>query len=118
MDHDIKAPSDLVGEEVSAISFVRDYVEIHFDGPILRSLTDPIIAIEDSLYRFPKEGARDALCRMVGSTVLAVAMDEGRALELTTNNGCVLTIRLDEERPPWGESMHFVPRPNAPLLVW
>lgn len=31
----------LVGLEVSAVSFVRDYVELHFDGPVLRAVSDP-----------------------------------------------------------------------------
>jgi len=32
-------PDDLVDEELSAVCFVRDYVEFQFDGPTLRALT-------------------------------------------------------------------------------
>ncbi|MBA3338632.1 MAG: hypothetical protein H0T54_02590 [Geodermatophilaceae bacterium] len=31
----------LVGREVSAVCFVRDYVELHLDGPILRAIRNP-----------------------------------------------------------------------------
>jgi hypothetical protein len=29
---------DLVGLELGSVCFVRDYVELHFDGPVFRSL--------------------------------------------------------------------------------
>ena len=42
---------DLVGEELAAVAFVRDYVEFHFDGPVLTSLTDPIAVVDgESAY--------------------------------------------------------------------
>jgi len=36
---------DLVGEEVGSVGFIRDYVEINFDGPILRSLSAPTVTV-------------------------------------------------------------------------
>jgi hypothetical protein len=39
MSENIQQIEDLVGEEISGICFVRDYVELHFDGPVLRILT-------------------------------------------------------------------------------
>ena len=39
--HPVQRIGDLVGEELSEVAFVRDYVEFHFDGPVLRALADP-----------------------------------------------------------------------------
>ena len=50
----LKEPADLVGREISAVTFARDGVEFHFDGPVLRSLADPQVAIGEAVYRFPK----------------------------------------------------------------
>ena len=108
----------LVGEEISAVAFVCDYVEFHFSGPILRSLSHPTIAGKGTEHRFPESGSRDALCGVIGSTVRAVKLEEHRALELTTNNDCRITIPLDIENLPGGEAMHFVPELNGPIQVW
>jgi len=49
----------LAGEELSAVSFVRDYVEFHFDGPVLRALTNPRVEIDGETISFPEPGSRD-----------------------------------------------------------
>lgn len=109
---------ELVGEEVSAVAFVRDYVEFHFDGPILRSLSNPSIAADGIVLRFPEPGSRDALCRVIGSMVDSVDLDEDRVLVLTTRNDCRITIPLDLESRSGPEAMHFVPELNGPIQVW
>ena len=67
---------DLIGLELSAVCYVRDYVELHFDGPILRCLADPIIAGSSGRFEHREVGSRDALCALVGEVVLE-ATDEG-----------------------------------------
>lgn len=117
MSKDVREISDLIGEEVSAVSFVRDYVEFHFDGPILRSLSNPTALVDGVEYRFPGPGARDALCRAIGSTVRALQLEEDRDLRLTTDI-CEITIPLDEKHLRGPEAMHFVPKWNGPIQVW
>jgi hypothetical protein len=114
----IQEVQDLIGEEISAISFVRDYVEIHFDGPVLRSLSGPTVVESGIRYAFPESGSRDALCRLIGSTVCALTVDDATALILTTDDGCVVMIPLDDQHRQWPEAMHFVVRPNGPMQVW
>jgi len=53
MSKDIRDLSDLVGEEMSAVCFGRDYVEFHFDGPILRSLSNPSAFVDGKEHHFP-----------------------------------------------------------------
>ncbi len=72
---------DLVGCEVSGVSFVRDHVEMLFDGPVLRSLASPMVREGDQVARFPEPGSRDALCRLIGRTV-ELAEDRHDALAL------------------------------------
>jgi hypothetical protein len=82
----------LVGREISAVTFARDGVEFHFDGPVLRSLADPQVAIGEAVYCFPKPGSRDALCLVIGATVRLLSLDEARHLEFTTSNGCQVRL--------------------------
>jgi hypothetical protein len=56
----------LIGEELSAIYFARDYVELSFDGPVVRSLTTPTVHVDGYRHQFPDAGSRDALCEIIG----------------------------------------------------
>ena len=47
----------LIGEQLSAVSFVQDYVEFHFDGPVLRALTNPIGTTPEAVVQFPAQQA-------------------------------------------------------------
>jgi hypothetical protein len=98
----LKEPADLVGREVSAVAFVRDGVEFHFDGPILRSRADPQVFIGEAVYHFPKPGSRDALCLVLGSTIRSLSLDDARHLEFTTSNGCRVRLPLGA-----GGVLHF-----------
>jgi hypothetical protein len=109
---------DLVDEEISAIAFVRDYVEFHFDGPILRSIANPFIIITGTKYHFPETGSRDALCRLIGSTITEFNLAEGQALQFKTSNECEVTIPLDHASKRGGDAMHFVPGSLEPVQFW
>lgn len=65
--------ADLVDHELSAVCFVRDFVEFQFDGPILRALSDPVIHIGARSWHFPLPGTRDALCSVIGGFVTSAS---------------------------------------------
>ena len=90
----LKEPADLVGREVSGVAFMRDGVEFHFDGPVLRSRGDPQVAIGEAVYCFPKPGSRDALCLVIGATIESFSLDDVRHLEFTTSSGCRVRLPL------------------------
>jgi hypothetical protein len=60
---------------------VRDYVELHFDGPVLRCLADPVVDTAGDPVAFPQPGSRDALCELIGREV-RLAADEPDHLRL------------------------------------
>jgi hypothetical protein len=109
---------DLVGVEISAIAFVRDYVEIHFDGPILRCLSNPSLVLDGVAYAFPSQGSRDALCTVIGDTVANISLNPRGRFELTTSRGRKIVVPLDVHSRRGDEAMHFVPAQNAPMDVW
>ena len=98
---------DLIGLELSAVCYVRDYVELHFDGPILRCLADPIIAGSSGRFEHPEVGSRDALCALVGEVVLEAA-DEVTRLRLEFAGHA--TVFVPKRSPSAGpEVAHLVP---------
>jgi hypothetical protein len=58
----------LMGLEVSAVSFVRDFVELHFDGPVLRALSNPSGVYGGHEWHFPAPGSLDLMHRYIGRT--------------------------------------------------
>ena len=109
---------ELVGEEINAVCFVMDYVEVRFNGPILRSLAKPTVQIAGKQWRFPAIGSRDALCFLIGAEVESVYVEEGSYIELRTKEGHVLTIPLDRASMTGPEAAHFIPDTDAPVQVW
>jgi hypothetical protein len=59
----------LLGREISAVCFVRDYVELHFDGPIVRALTDPFGLYGCQTWRFPQGNALARMRSYIGLVV-------------------------------------------------
>ena len=107
----------LRGEELNAVCFVMDYVEFHFNGPILRALSDPKVKLSDASWRFPEAGSREALCGLIGLTVEEVFVIAGREMELRFAADKSLFIPL---QPKVGspEAAHFVPNLSGPIQVW
>ena len=113
-----KSVQDLVGEQISAVCFVMDYVEIHFNGMILRCVADPLVWVDGRDFMFPGEGSRDALCSLINNEVSRIELVEGSHCKLGTDRGHLLTVPLDENSKRGHESMHFLPYMDGPLQVW
>ncbi|WP_116200183.1 hypothetical protein [Amycolatopsis circi] len=97
----------LVGREVSAVCFVRDYVELHFDGPILRALANPFGLYGCRGWRFP-EGQSPVVMRSYIGTVIEhceviphhyLAVDSGEHR---------FAVPLDDESRTGPEAAHLI----------
>jgi hypothetical protein len=116
--------SDLVGEQFSVVAFVMDYVEFHFNGPVLRSLTNPIVQTETGRVQFPAAGSRDALCSLLGSRVEDASVLVGDRIEIRTDASQTLIVPLDDASRRGPEAAHLVPvdetvRADVPdMKIW
>ena len=112
--------TDLIEMSVSSVCFVMDYVEIHFDGPILRCLSDPILVTDAEEWTFPEAGSRDALCSLIGQRAQEVKLDDARAMEMRFESGVrlIVPLDLDATKGKGPEAMHFVPIVGGPIQVW
>ena len=111
---------DIEGEQLSAVSFVQDYVEFHFDGPVLRAFTHPSAFTQEGSFRFPEAGSRDALCSFVQDTVQSVEIQENSHISLRFSNGRKIDIPIHEEGCTLPEAFTFQVEPYNPevLEVW
>lgn len=116
MEHEVL--QELVGEEVGGICFVRNYVELYFDGPVLRSLARPTLSSKGSSSTFSEPGSRDALCTLIGQKVDQVRVIPGEVIELTFQHGDTLTIPLDSENRAGPEAAQYTRGINQGVFVW
>ena len=118
MQSEERSVESLVGEQLSAVSFVQDYVEFHFDGPVVRALTNPIVESPAGRWRFPGAGSRDALCALIARLVQTVEHRADVHLRLDFGDGYRLTVPLDPDSYLGPEAMHFQSSLTGPVQVW
>jgi len=108
----------VTGEPLSGVSFVHDYVELHFDGKIVRSLTMPTVNLASAQHKFPETGSRDALCSLIGLTVERVTVKEDVYIEIAFSGEARVRIPLAPEERSGPEAAHYVPGLDQPIAVW
>jgi hypothetical protein len=82
----------IVGERLSAVTFVLDYIQLAFDGPGFTVLSPIQIQTPNRTVRTGENGFRDGLCEAIGHTVKSFAIDD-RALNIELD-GYRITIDL------------------------
>jgi hypothetical protein len=108
----------LVGEELSAICFVMDYVEFHFNGPVLRAIANPVVIGPTRQWVFPQSGSRDALCSLIGTCLEDLVVEEDVHMSLRFDTGAAIRIPLDQDNRHLGEAVHLMPGNGQTVLVW
>jgi hypothetical protein len=97
---------DVEGEELGSVCFVRDYIELIFDGPLLRVFSPLTIQAQQTSLSVGDIGFRDALCGLIGLEIAGTQEDDDR-LALSFRGHAVLIVPL-----AWlstaPEAAHFV----------
>ncbi len=97
----------LIGCELSSVEFVRDYIQLHFDGPYLTLITNPMVQIGDIFYKWGQLGYRDAICDCINAKVSTAFISEGKELHLDFNQGTVITVSLKPKDYTGAEAVIF-----------
>ena len=108
----------IVGEDMSGIGFIRDYIEFYFEEKILRSLTKPQVNIGGQIVAFPSVGSRDVLCSLIGKRVEKLVIDEEQKIEIVFSDLSILVIPLDPISRNGDEAAHFVIGDARSMEVW
>jgi hypothetical protein len=85
------------GTEMSSVEFVRDYIQLRFDGPTLTTYTLPTLTLNGIKYNFVTSGYRDALCSLIGKNVKKTEIHEDLAIRLIFENDNVVEVSLRGE---------------------
>ncbi len=87
----------LIGEELSSVEFVRDYIQFRFDGPCITAITDPCIIIGDKQYTRIDAGFCDNLLGLIGSSVEETFLREGEIISIHFSDRRSINISLRPE---------------------
>jgi hypothetical protein len=96
--------SAIEGEELKAVEFVEDYLQLRFGEPLLKLYGWPHVLLPDFSVAFGEPEYRNALCAQIGETVATAVLEEDAALTIELGNGVVLGLSLREEDKDGPES--------------
>lgn len=97
----------LKGRNLSAVTFVQDYLQLQFDGPFLNIFAWPRIMAPAVSVSFEMPGYRDGLCAQIGKTVGGVTVETGISFRLFFTDGSIIEVSLSPNVRKGPESIVF-----------
>jgi hypothetical protein len=94
---DKDAYSGLVGEELSGVVFVRDYVQLQFDGVTLNALTPIRVRAGLCSAGFGEESFANLLIAQIGKRVVHAAANPGHSVDIQLSDGSSMAVSLRPE---------------------
>jgi len=89
--------SAVIGEELKAVEFVEDFLQLRFDAPLFTLYSWPHVLLTDFSVAYGEPEYRNALCAQIGEKVVQASLEEGDALTIEFENGTVFGLSLREE---------------------
>ena len=90
----------LIGEQLSSVEFVQDYVQFHFDGRTITAYVWPEVIFGKEAFSFGQESYRNKLCDLIGLEIKDLHYQEKDFLILIfKNTDGVIRLNLDPKNP-------------------
>ena len=87
----------VLGQELVAVEFVQDFLQLRFEGPLFTFYAWPHVLLSDFSVAFGEPEYRNALCAQINDKVVQASLEEGDALTIEFENGTVFGLSLREE---------------------
>jgi hypothetical protein len=97
----------IVGEQLSSVTFVQDYLQLHFDGPGLNAYTPIVIRQADIEIGSADTEFRNAICRQIAKKVVAVNVIDENALVIEFADQSSISISLKDSDYVGPEAVYF-----------
>lgn len=93
--------SALVGEHLSSIEFVADYVQIRFNGPYLNAFTVPSIRVGNAEFHYKELGYLEALISCIDKVVSAANITANEInIDLQDHGRITISLRPEDLHGP------------------
>ena len=83
--------------ELAGVSFVRDYVQLLFYGPVLNAYVLPIVTVSGRPFKPGIQGYRDALCGLIGKPVASAEVQAKHRMRFEFVDGSLIEISLKDD---------------------
>ena len=97
----------LIGECLSAVTFVKDYYQFQFDGPLVNVMTPVMVTTKHAQARTGDEPFRNLVCDQIAKVVAATEVRRGDAIDITFMDGSRLSFSLLESDRVGPEAIVF-----------
>lgn len=89
--------SGIIGEELKAVEFVEDFLQLRFAAPLFTLYAWPHVLLPDFSVAYGEPEYRNALCAQIGEKIVQASLEEGDAMTIEFENGTVFGLSLREE---------------------
>ena len=90
----------IIGEQLSSVEFVQDYVQLHFGGPHIIAYVWPVVESGGEFLHFGEGRYRDALCERISRKVLTASIREGVTAAIEFDDGATMRISGSQKTAP------------------
>jgi hypothetical protein len=97
----------IIGAQLSAVTFVQDYIQLHFDGPRLTVFSHPVVIRGDQTFHWGNPGFRDALCSGIAQQVTAARIAYSESICIEFADGSAIKIALKDADYLGAEAVSF-----------
>jgi hypothetical protein len=87
----------IVGEKLSAITFVLDYWQFQFDGPTINALTRVQVSAGGNILADGDDQFRNLICDQIGKIVAEVTFAKSQTFTMTFKDLSSISISLKAE---------------------
>jgi hypothetical protein len=108
----------IVGEKLSAVVFVMDYIQLQFDGPCLSLIHEPEVITPTGTYTRDVPGFRDTLCEQITHIVTSALVTMNDDFEIMFDHGTIIRISLRPEDQRFPEAVIFDPNDKKDKRLW
>lgn len=92
----------LEGEQLGSVTFVQDYIQLHFDGPGINVYMPMSVDAGGIIVRSGDIQFRNALCGQIAKVVQSVSFQDDEAMTITfkDNSRIVISLRAEDYSGP------------------
>lgn len=91
----------LIGEQLSSVEFIQDYLQLHFDGRNFIIYVWPHVYLDGKKYSFGEDHYRNVLCKLIGLNIRDIILKDNEFLKLIFDNEKegIIEINLNNNSP-------------------
>jgi hypothetical protein len=110
--------AELVGEDLSGVTFVRDYLQLQFNPPpLLNAYTPVTVRCREQTATFGEEPFANLLIAQIDKVVAAVELLPEEALEIRFEDGSTVAVSLRREDYVGAEAINLFRKDQGMVVI-